>query len=116
MKNMKGFTLMEVLVGLVIVSMLLVGSCSAVLNNRGWTEDRAYGGATSFLNSNDIEFKRMTCAGDSDGDGYGTCNVVSSADEKIILNCPTNFFDVNLFGASSCKEVFQNYNLSIGQQ
>jgi type II secretory pathway pseudopilin PulG len=115
MKKMKGLALVEVLITVSIVLIVSVAVLGSVVNNRGWTEERALAGAAAFLTSNNIVAKRVTCAGDSDGDGYGTCNVVTAEGEKVILNCPTNFLDVKVWGASNCKEVFTNYNLTLGQ-
>lgn len=78
------------------------------LNNRGYTEERAYQFAKSFVEQNQLDVARMTCAGDSNNDGYGSCAVTLKNDERIMLQCPTDFFAVRVFGASSCKEVFND--------
>lgn len=105
----KGFTVVELISVGVIITVVLVIIASVVLtfmNNRGATETRAVEGANKFISDNGLETKRVTCAGDSDGDGYGACAVTLTDGERIRLECPTNFLDVKLFGASSCKEVF----------
>jgi len=115
MKNEKGFTLGDVMIIAAIIGIVVSIAAESFVNNRGVTEKRAFARAKKFLNRNNIEAKRLTCAGDSDNDGYGTCNIVTKDGEKIILNCPTDFLDTKLFGASECKEVFQNINFSFGQ-
>lgn len=115
MKKEQGFTLVELLIVMAIIGIISAIAAGTVVNNRGATEKRALSGAQKFLDQNNIMPKRLTCAGDSDHDGYGTCNVLTDTGEKVVLNCPTDYLDVNLFGASSCKEVFMNYNLTMGQ-
>ena len=107
----KGFTLIELLIVMIIVGILLAIPTKILLNNRGATERRALKACSAYLADNNIKTKRFTCAGDSDGDGYGTCNVVTTEGEKIILQCPTDYFAVNWFGARQCKEVLFNINL-----
>jgi type II secretory pathway pseudopilin PulG len=114
----KGFTVIDflVVVGIVMVAGLAIGN--GCLNNRAWTEQRASDGAQAYINKNGLQVSRWSCAGDSDGDGYGTCTLVLASGEKVVLNCPTNFWDVNVWGAGGCKEVLQNLNINgnlIGQ-
>jgi len=77
----------------------------------GATENRAYEAGELFISKNQIvmtdgtERGRMTCAGDSDGDGYGSCTIVTLAGEKIYLQCPTDWIAVNFWNAASCKEI-----------
>jgi len=111
--NNKGMTLIEVMVVIVIVAIAGAMVTNVFLNNRGATERRAYQGAANFISMNNITPKRLTCSGDSDSDGYGTCVIMTSDDQRIMLECPTNYFDVNVFGASSCKEVFGDVNLTL---
>lgn len=111
MKNRNGFTLVEVMIVIAILSILATVVFDAILNNRGATERRAFESANIFLAENNITTERMTCAGDSDNDGYGTCNIVTDSGEKILLNCPTNYFDINWWGANNCKEVLFNINM-----
>jgi hypothetical protein len=68
--------------------------------------------AQNFIEMNDLEVKRLTCAGDSDRDGYGSCVIRTIDGEMISLKCPTDFFAVNMFGATSCKEDVRVYQLS----
>jgi hypothetical protein len=115
MKNrMKGITFVEATIILVIVSLVSVIAAGAILNNRGATERRAYENSNIFIKDNGISVKRKTCAGDSNNDGYGTCNILTEDGEKIILQCPTSYFSINWFGAKSCKEVFLNLNMMQG--
>jgi len=111
--NEKGFTIVEVLLVAAVVGIFasLIGGVG--LNNRGATERRAMVAAKMFISQNGMKVKRITCAGDSGGDGYGTCSVLTSEGEKIFLQCPTGFFDTKLFGATQCKEVYQNFNFSV---
>lgn len=87
----------------VMVSVAIVYSFAA--NNRGFTEARAYDNVGTFIAKNNIKTKRMTCAGDSDGDGYGTCTIAATDDEVMTLECPTDWLDVNVWRATSCKEI-----------
>ena len=112
MKGVRGFTLIELLTVVAIGLMLVSIVFNVYLNNRGATEDRAFSGANSFVEENGIQPIRISCAGDSDNDGYGTCTVVTAEKEKILLKCPTDYVDVSWFGASGCKEVFQNINFT----
>jgi hypothetical protein len=56
-----------------------------------------------FISNNHLQVKRKSCAGDSDGDGYGSCTVVTTEGEKIFLQCPSDFLG-NLSGGTGCKE------------
>ena len=112
----KGFTVIELVitVAIFLIFLILFGVVSgAILDNRGATEKRALSSARLFLQENNVKVKRLTCAGDSNNDGYGACSVVTAKGEKIFLQCPTGFFDTKLFGASQCKEVFHNLNFSV---
>lgn len=86
----------------VIAAIILMGLFA---NNRAFTESRATDAAKLFAQQNDIEVKRLSCAGDSDGDGYGSCTLVSKDNEKINLQCPTGFMSTKVLGATGCKEV-----------
>ena len=76
------------------------------------TEKRAYENARLFVSNHKIEVERLTCAGDSDGDGYGSCNIKTKSGEKIALKCPTGWVDVVIWGATGCKEEYTNLNLN----
>jgi hypothetical protein len=100
--------------GFVVVFIISVTTffSNAILNNMGLTENRAYAGANKFIEDNKLVLNdgttrgRLTCAGDSDPrDGYGSCTIVDSQGNKIYLMCPTDFIDVYLWRASSCKEI-----------
>lgn len=104
-----------------IVVCIVIGVMLAlnVMNTRVFSEKRATKNADMFIYKNKIEVKRLTCAGDGIDpkykirDGYGSCALVTNADEKIMLQCPTDFL-ANLFGAKNCKEVFLTLNISSG--
>jgi len=101
----KGFTLVELIIVLVIGVIFLGIISGGACNTRGQTEKRAYDGLNLFLQRNpNIQVERSSCAGDSDGDGYGTCTIVQRSGETIRLECPTGWFD-RWSGAQSCKEV-----------
>ena len=108
----KGYTLIELVTTIIIIIVIALSLFSLVLNNRGVTEQRAYSGAKQFINNNSIAAKRLTCAGDSDGDGYGTCVIVTTDNERIRLSCPTGWLSTKVFGASSCKEEIQILDLN----
>lgn len=81
------------------------------LNNRGSTEERAYVGSGLYIAKHDLKPKRLSCSGDSDGDGNGSCMVTLPDNEKIQLQCPTNFIDFYVWRARSCKEIDFNAKL-----
>ena len=108
MKNESGFTLVEAMVVVSIIIVALIPLFGLIFDNRGVTEDRARTGASAFIQDNGLEVKRFTCAGDSNNDGYGTCTVVLTDGDRIRLSCPTGYAATKVFGASSCKEVFQD--------
>ena len=105
--------MIEIFVIIAIIGIFSAIVTNAFLNNRGATERRAYRGAKNFISMNNIKPKRLSCAGDSDNDGYGTCTVMTDDNQRIMLRCPTGYFDVNFFGASSCKEVFGDVNFTL---
>jgi type II secretory pathway pseudopilin PulG len=116
----QGFTLIELLtVGffvLVIVAMLFAFFGNWIVNRPGQTEARAYQAAQRFVATNKIEASRLTCAYDNDGDGYGSCTLVTTdapgkPSEKIFLQCPARFLNT-LMGADNCKEVDTTIQLS----
>tara|TARA_R110000851_G_scaffold102450_2_gene219014 strand:- start:20 stop:346 length:327 start_codon:yes stop_codon:yes gene_type:complete len=80
------------------------------VNNMAFTETRAQENVSKFIIENSLEVTRKTCAGDSDGDGYGTCVVALEGGERIKLNCPVDWFTVSVLGADGCKEVFTDTN------
>lgn len=82
----------------------VIALCYPLANNRALTEDRALAGAKEFVRINNIQSKRISCAGDSDDDGYGSCTVVSGS-EKIKLQCPVDAINFHIFGAKGCKEI-----------
>lgn len=104
MKNQRGYVTfrISILAWLLIAAMMITGM---LMNNRGATEARALEGAKSFINENQLAIERLTCTGDSDGDGYGSCTVVTSEGEKIHLSCVTGYLDTHLWDAKGCKEV-----------
>lgn len=112
MKKQSGFTLIELIIFVVMVVFIGGGVIyNMIANNRGATEKRATELMENYIETHQISnVTRKSCAGDSSaakkgGDGYASCIIVT-ADEKIALKCPSNFMDVNLFGATTCKEVF----------
>ena len=107
MKLYKGFTLIELMIVIAIISILGAVVSGGIFNNLGKTEARAYQNVEKFMSNNGItmeQVKRRTCAGDSDGDGYGSCAIVMKDGEKINLNCPASWSS-EWQGATSCKEV-----------
>ena len=109
----RGFILIEAMVVLafsLVIGVLVVTIFSNLLFNRpGQTEARATQAAQQYMDKTKIAVARLNCAYDSDGDGYGSCTVVTKASEgvpseKIYLQCPARFVNT-LMGATSCKEV-----------
>ena len=106
--NNKGFTLIELMIVLFIIGIISGIVSNSVLNNRSATEKRAYANAQLFLQSNGLGNSTLNCAGDSQQDGYGTCVVSLENGKRLMLQCPTDYFDVTFFGATGCKEVFND--------
>ena len=80
-------------------------------NNLGSTERRADLAGDLFIKQNNIQVSRLACAGDFNGDGFGTCNIMTLDKEDIYLKCPTDFVDVKIFGAKKCREIFTNFDV-----
>ena len=115
MMRSKGFSLIELVICIAVVGIVGISIGMNFINNRGATEARAYDGAKAFTAANNIVVKRMNCSGDSDHDGYGTCTVVTDSGEKIQLNCNSDWMNVNVWGATGCKEVvFPIYGMPPG--
>ena len=104
-RNQKGFTIIELAIVFTLVAIVTSVIFAYFGNNMGWTEDRAKENAAKFVKENSIQVSRTSCAGDSDHDGYGSCTVVTTSGEGINLQCPTDFVQVRIFGASGCKEI-----------
>jgi prepilin-type N-terminal cleavage/methylation domain-containing protein len=109
--NKNGFSLVELMIVVAVIGIAISIGFGTFINNRGATEKRAYEGAQSFIAENNINADRMTCAGDSDRDGYGTCVIHPNDGKIIVLKCPTDYFQVNWFNATSCKEDVRVYDL-----
>lgn len=111
----KSFTLIEFMIGGAILSILLLIIGSAVSGPflRKYTENQANQAMDAFISKAGIQdVSRKSCAGDSDGDGYGTCTIVCDSGEKIFLMCPVGLFNM----ASSCKEVPSFQMMNFGNQ
>jgi prepilin-type N-terminal cleavage/methylation domain-containing protein len=109
-RNTHGFTLIELMIAVAVVGIIAAIASGFIFNTKGATERRAYESAQHFISTNGIKVKRITCAGDSDSDGYGSCSILTEENEKIMLQCPSGFFD-KWTGAVSCKEVFQTLQM-----
>jgi hypothetical protein len=99
------------LVFLMAIPGVFLGGC---MNNKGATEKRALENAKKFAVENNLKIQRINCAGDSDGDGFGSCTIVTDKNEKIMLQCPSDWSDTKIWGATGCKEIFQNMNMMGG--
>ena len=108
--SQKGYTLVELMVVLAFIFLGASNITTFFINNMGWTEDRAKENAKLFIAENNLQVSRMSCAGDSDHDGYGSCSVILTNGEGIGLQCPTDFLQTKVFRARGCKE------LGLGQQ
>lgn len=98
-----------VFIGIVIIGFTLF------VNNRGATEKRAYEAVEIFIQENDLQVQRVACAGDSDNDGNATCVIQLKDGKKMRLECPVNWSDRHIWGATQCKELFFDLQ-SIGIQ
>jgi hypothetical protein len=77
----------------------------------GKTEARATKNAKRWVAKSNLSAKRLSCAYDSDRDGYGSCTLVTTANERIFLQCPSGWF-INLTGATGCKEIESNLKIT----
>ena len=107
----QGFTLIELMIVLAIAGILFAVVAGAILNNPGKTEQRATENANRWAAAQHIEHKRLSCAHDSDGDGYGSCTIVTTDGEKIQLQCASGFVQ-DATGASGCKEIDGNVKVN----
>lgn len=96
--------MIEALIVLAIVLILSMVVGGAFLNTPGQTEERSLENAKAWVQSQNLTAKRLSCAHDSDGDGYASCTLVTQEDEKIYLQCPAGFMQ-EVMGAKSCKEI-----------
>ncbi len=103
MKN-KGISLIEIMIVMAILGILLTIVISTTINSPGVTENRATTNADKWISETGITIKRKSYSHDSDGDGYGSCTVVTQEGEKIYLQCVSGWFQ-EFTGASGCKEV-----------
>lgn len=109
----QGYTAIEsiIVLAIVIVISAVIVFPYILVNNRGATETRAEEGAKKFIEKNKLEVSRLSCAGDSDNDGYGTCTLTLKNKERLRIACPTDWMDTRVWGASNCKEVFTDLNI-----
>ena len=100
MKKQKGFTIELLVVGVIV---LLIGDmvASASINSPTATRDRAAQSMHQWVNENNLQTTRASCAPDSDMDGYASCSLVTDKGEKIFLQCTSGAY----FNADTCKEV-----------
>ena len=94
------------ILGVTVVALIVV-TALRIADSPGFSEKRAYEGMALYIAGNGLIVSRQTCASDSDGDGYGSCSLVTEDGESINLQCPTKFLRTVLFGARSCKQIFQ---------
>lgn len=110
--NQTGFTLIELMIVLIVISAVLGILVVPFLNPPGKTEASAYSAADKFIATNSIKVKRKTCAHDSDGDGQASCTIATEDGEKIFLSCPVGIIN-KAMGAESCKEISEFNQSSI---
>ena len=105
MNNTKqtGFTLIELTIVIAILGVIGSIVYASFSDTRGATQSRAEDNMNLFISNNHLQVKRKSCAGDSDGDGYGSCTIVTTEGEKIFLQCPSDYLG-NLGGGTGCKE------------
>lgn len=103
-KISRGFTLIELLVVVSMLATIGLMASSFLLNTPGATLGRAEAQMRIWLGENNMTPKRASCSHDSDGDGYASCVVVTTTEEKVFLQCVSGWVDTML-GARGCKEV-----------
>jgi hypothetical protein len=70
----------------------------------GKTLARTEANVTEWVSKHGIQVQRLSCAHDSDSDGYGSCTIVTTSGEKIFLQCVGGWL-TSAFGGRGCKEV-----------
>lgn len=99
------------LASIAIVAFLGLLVASFIGNLPGATQERALGNARKWAGEAKVETSRLTCVHDSDGDGFSSCTAVTTAAEKIYLQCASGFFGA-LTGAVGCKEIETTLHLN----
>lgn len=106
-----GFTMIETMIGIATVAIVGAIVLGAVANNPGATEQRATKNANNWATTQGIKLKRLSCAHDSDYDGYGSCTLVAEDGERIQLQCASGFVQ-EATGASGCKEIDGQFKMN----
>jgi hypothetical protein len=96
---------------LAVLICLLIFTPDILFNRPGQTQARAEENAELFIKKAKLTAKRSSCAPDMDGDGYGSCTVVTADNENIQLQCPARFW-TNLTGGVGCKEIDARLNIN----
>jgi prepilin-type N-terminal cleavage/methylation domain-containing protein len=111
MQKQNGFTLIEAFIVVAIVGILAAIVGGAVLNNPGETESRATENAKRWASNQGVQTRRLSCAHDSDMDGYGSCTIVTNDGERINLQCASGFYQ-QATGSSGCKEIDGQFKMN----
>lgn len=90
---------------------LLITTPNIIFNRPGQTQARAEENAQLFIKKASLNVKRYSCAPDMDGDGYGSCTIVTVEGENIQLQCPGRFW-TNFTGGAGCKEIDARLNIN----
>lgn len=104
MQKIKGFTLIELLIVVAFIGIIASVVGGIFLNNKSSVEKRAFTNANLFVTTNNITVKRLSCTGETNNDGFSTCTLVTAEDEKIQLDCTSDWVSVNIWRATGCKE------------
>ena len=103
--KMGKFEMFVIAVIVAIFGIIVAGSAyNPVMNSPGATERRVTDNAKVWAKESNVKYSRLSCAYDSDNDGYGSCSLAKKSSEKITLQCPTGWW-TNYTGARQCKEL-----------
>ena len=106
----KGLTAIEFMIFLAFAGIVASLGMNMFANNPGQTEARSVIAAENWAKKSGVTPQRSNCAPDADGDGYGSCTVVTQSGEKVYLQCAASWWN-HFTGSKGCKEVETNIRI-----